>query len=142
LVTDGAERPAYIDPNTTIEMRGKTMFGLFNSKPKVSVAEVKTGLDQGTTVLIDVRDPGEIVQTGIAKGALNIPLSTLAMRANPSSPECVTELKSGKDIVLYCASGARSAGAAQMLEKMGHAKVQNLGSLRDWATDGGEISRR
>jgi rhodanese-related sulfurtransferase len=117
------------------------MFGLFKGGPKVSVSAVKTGLSTGSTVLIDVRDPNEVAHTGIAKGALNIPLATLAMRANPSSPDCAAELKSGKNIVLYCASGARSAGAARMLLKMGHRNVQNLGSLRDWATEGGEIAR-
>lgn len=117
------------------------MFGLFKGGPKISVSQIKAGLDTGTTVLVDVRDPSEVAQTGIAKGALNIPLASLAMRANPSSPECVPELKQDKDIVLYCASGARSAGAARMLAKMGHRNVQNLGSLRDWAMDGGEIAR-
>jgi rhodanese-related sulfurtransferase len=117
------------------------MFGLFKSGPKVSVANVKIGLGQGTTVLIDVRDPSEVAQTGIAKGAINIPLMALSMKANPSSPECIQELKSCDKIVLYCASGARSAGAARMLSQMGHPSVENLGSLRDWSMDGGEIAR-
>jgi rhodanese-related sulfurtransferase len=121
------------------------MFGVFKSGPKsgpkVSVDDVQAGVSAGTTILIDVRDPCEIAQSGIAKGAVNIPLAALAMRANPSSPECEPDLKLGKDIVLYCASGARSAGAARMLIEMGHPNVQNLGSLTDWTLGGGDIDR-
>ncbi|MEM5477076.1 rhodanese-like domain-containing protein [Pacificibacter sp. AS14] len=121
------------------------MFGLFKSGPKsgpkISVDDIRVGISSGTTILIDVRDPSEVAQSGIAKGAVNIPLAALAMRANPSSPECDSDLKLGKKIVLYCASGARSAGAARMLTQMGHRDVQNLGSLTDWTLDGGDIHR-
>ena len=117
------------------------MFAMFKSGPKISVPEVEAGLRQGTLVLIDVRDPSEIKQSGLAKGAISLPLATLPMRANPSSPECIAELKSGKEIVLYCASGARSAGAARMLTQMGHARVINFGGLGDWIQGGGDITR-
>lgn len=121
------------------------MFGLFNSGPKsgakICIDNVRAGIQNGTTLLIDVRDPSEIAQSGIAKGAVNIPLGTLAVRANPSSPECDAGFERDKDIVLYCACGARSAGAARMLIQMGYPNVQNLGSLTDWTLDGGDIDR-
>ncbi|WP_417269628.1 rhodanese-like domain-containing protein [Celeribacter sp.] len=115
------------------------MFGLFNSAPKVSVDEVKAGMAAGDIVLVDVRDTVELRGSGKAKGAINVPLVALQMRANPSSPECLPEFKQGKRIVLYCASGARSSGAARMLRQFGHETVDNLGGLYDWTHGGGEI---
>jgi rhodanese-related sulfurtransferase len=93
----------------------------------------------GEIVLIDVRDPMELRQSGKAKGALNLPSATLMMRADPRSPECVAELKEGKPIALYCASGARSAMAKQMLKRMGHEDVHNIGGLMHWQRAGGEV---
>ncbi|WP_417242461.1 rhodanese-like domain-containing protein [Celeribacter sp.] len=117
------------------------MFGLFNSGPKLSIDEVKAGMASGEIVLVDVRDAMELRGSGKAKGAINVPLMALQMKTNPSSPECLPEFKQGKRIVLYCASGARSSGAARMLRQFGHESVDNLGGLRDWANGGGEIVR-
>lgn len=90
----------------------------------------------GEIVLIDVRDPSELAW-GAAKGALNIPTATLMMRADPRSPECLPELKQGKPVVVFCASGGRSAMAKQMLERMGHAEVHNIGGFGHWQRAGG-----
>jgi phage shock protein E len=37
-----------------------------------------------------------------------------------------------RPIVLYCASGARSAHAKRVLARHGFAAVRNLGSIRAW----------
>ncbi|GAA3872489.1 rhodanese-like domain-containing protein [Celeribacter arenosi] len=117
------------------------MFGLFGgSAPKLSVDDIQHGVEDGSMVLVDCRDPMELRSTGKAKGALSVPLATMAMKCNPSSPECLPEFKNGdKTIVLYCASGARAAGAANMLRQMGHTEVQNLGGLNNWAMGGGDV---
>ncbi|MGH1330516.1 MAG: rhodanese-like domain-containing protein [Paracoccaceae bacterium] len=96
---------------------------------------------KGEIILIDVRDGGEVAASGKAKGALHVPLVSLRMRADPSSPECDPAFKAGKPLVLYCASGARSHGAGDMLLQMGYEDVRNLGGLRDWAMAGGAIER-
>ena len=115
------------------------MFGIFGGGPKLSVADVQAGVDAGNMVLVDCRDTMELKMSGKAKGAIHVPLAAMAMKANPSSPECLPEFKSGKPIVLYCASGARAAGAANMLRQMGHKDVENLGGLNTWASQGGDV---
>lgn len=117
------------------------MFGLFSSAPALSVDEVREGLKNDTLVLVDVREVGEVAMSGKAKGAIHVPLVNLQMKADPRSPECLSVFKDGKPVVTYCASGARSQNAVQMLKNMGHSDVKNLGGLRDWAAGGGEISR-
>ncbi|MEX1661720.1 rhodanese-like domain-containing protein [Thioclava sp. 15-R06ZXC-3] len=105
--------------------------------PKSAVAKAKAG----ELVVIDVREGMEVKSSGKAKGALHIPLATLKMKCDPSSPEKLPELDLSKPVALYCASGARSAGAAQMLAQMGYETVYNIGGLYDWHAAGGEVVR-
>ncbi|WP_439105327.1 rhodanese-like domain-containing protein [Celeribacter marinus] len=117
------------------------MFGLLKGSPKISVSEVVSGLDAETLVLVDVRDAGELRGSGKAKGAIHVPMINLQMKANPSSPECLPAFKQGKHIVVYCASGARSASAKRMLGQFGHARVDNLGGFYNWVQAGGKIEQ-
>ncbi|SOB98505.1 rhodanese-related sulfurtransferase [Rhodobacter sp. JA431] len=96
---------------------------------------------KGEAVLLDVRDGMELRATGKAKGALHVPMMSLSMKCDPSSPECLKELSLDKPVVLYCASGARSQGAGRMLVSMGYTKVFNLGGLNDWHHGGGQVVR-
>ena len=75
----------------------------------------------GATV-VDVRTPEEFAD-GAYPGALNIPVNELGSRAG--------EIPKGKPVVLYCASGARSAFAARVLKANGWADVVNAGGLDD-----------
>ncbi len=119
------------------------MFGFLrpSNSGRLGVADAIARADAGELVLIDVREPGEIRASGKAAGALTIPMATLAMKADPRSPECVAELKSGKPIAIYCASGGRSGMATQALQKMGHAEVHNIGGFGDWVAAGGPVER-
>jgi phage shock protein E len=70
--------------------------------------------------IIDVRSPQEFAGPSYPK-AKSIPLDTQASR--------MVDLPKDKSIVLYCASGARSAQAAQMLKKTGFTDVVSAGGL-------------
>ena len=96
---------------------------------------------EGELLLIDVREAGELAQTGRAAGAVHIPLGTLAMRADPTSAACHPALKEGKPIAIYCAAGARAQKAAEILVEFGYSDVSNLGRIADWAAAGGPIER-
>jgi rhodanese-related sulfurtransferase len=95
----------------------------------------------GEMVLLDVREGMELRASGRAQGALHVPLAALRMKCDPSSPECLKELKAGKPVGIYCASGARSAGAGQMLLQLGHNQVYNLGGFYEWQAAGGKVVR-
>ena len=90
--------------------------------------QLKQRIETGEPLqLIDVREPFEwdIANLG-AQGAVLIPLGDLADRLN--------ELDRDTDIVLYCRSGSRSAGAARHLQAHGFERVWNLkGGIRGWA---------
>jgi phage shock protein E len=80
----------------------------------------KEKIGMGATV-VDVRTPQEY-QGGHYEGARNIPLQEL--------PGRLAELgDKKKPIVVYCASGMRSARAAKILKDAGFADVTNAGGL-------------
>jgi phage shock protein E len=82
--------------------------------------EAKMKIRDGAMV-IDVRTPGEYGD-GHYEGATNIPLQELGSR--------LAELKDkNKAIVVYCASGMRSAQAARLLTAAGFTDVTNAGGL-------------
>jgi rhodanese-related sulfurtransferase len=79
-------------------------------------------LIRGGATVVDVRTPDEFAD-GAYPGALNIPVQELGQRA--------AEIPRDRPVVLYCASGARSAFAARMLKSSGWAQVVNAGGLDD-----------
>ena len=86
----------------------------------IKLVDAKRKLAEGA-VLVDVRTEGEFA-TGALPGAMNIPMHRLSSIAN-----MVKDKK--KPILLYCASGARAAGACAKLRSMGYEDVHNVGSF-------------
>lgn len=86
-------------------------------------AEAHRLVEQGAA-LIDVRTPGEYA-AGHLDGAKNIPVAELAGRLGDVGPK-------DRPVVVYCASGARSAAATSALQRAGFATVFDLGGMRNW----------
>jgi NADPH-dependent 2,4-dienoyl-CoA reductase/sulfur reductase-like enzyme/rhodanese-related sulfurtransferase len=78
--------------------------------------------DNNVPIVVDVRTPGEF-RSGAYPDAVNIPLDELAGRLS----ELGNDLN--RDITVYCASGARSAYAENLLRQMGFTNVKNGGGL-------------
>ncbi len=83
---------------------------------------VKEKLKAGARV-VDVRTPAEF-RDGSYPGAINIPLALLPLRLQELEPK-------DKPVVLFCASGARSAQGARLLKQAGFTDVINGGGLED-----------
>lgn len=98
----------------------------------ITPQELKTLLDKGEAVLIDVREPGEYKDKSIP-GALNVPLGNL-------DPEALKGLE-GKTIVVHCQAGNRSAKAA---EKLGACKLEICdlkGGIQNWENSGMNVCK-
>ena len=95
--------------------------------PEISAEEVCQKVLRGDDfVLLDVRDPEEF-RAGHIRGALAISRGMLEFRIRESLPS------SEKPIVVYCASGARSLLAGQVLRVMGYLDVRSMaGGIRRW----------
>lgn len=84
-------------------------------------SEARAAVARGA-LLLDVRTPEEF-QGGHVEGATNIPVQVLAERAG--------EITAGREVVVYCKSGRRSAAAAELLRGRGH-KVIDIGPMTAW----------
>jgi rhodanese-related sulfurtransferase len=108
----------------------------------LSAAEAKQLLGKDDVLFVDVRDGAELARHGKIPGAVHAPRAFLEFYADPASPSHKPELASGKRLVLYCGSGARSALAAKTLKDMGVDNVVNLvGGFGAWEQAGGDIER-
>jgi len=83
----------------------------------IDAAQAKQLIDGKSVQLIDVREEDEF-RMGYIAGAKLIPLGQLTSR--------IGEIDKTKPVLVYCASGARSAEAAQVLVASGYTKVYNL----------------
>ncbi len=92
----------------------------------ISAEELKAKIDTDKNLLVvDVREQEEYDQ-GHIQGTLLIPMGAV--------PNRIGELPKEKDIVLVCASGARSSQVAQFLVEQGYLKVFNLeGGISAWS---------
>jgi rhodanese-related sulfurtransferase len=99
----------------------------------LSPAEVRAELEQSGTVLIDIREANELTENGMIPGAVHAPRGMLEFYADPTSPYYRAEFDPERRIILTCASGGRSALAADRLRQMGFDNVAHLdGGLKAW----------
>jgi len=109
--------------------------------PKITPAEARDMIAKGGTLVVDVRDAGEVAASGKAAGAVNVSRGMLEFRADPDSPYHDKNFSKDKAVILYCASGGRSALAGKTLRDLGYDKVYNVGGFKDWAEAGGKVEK-
>ncbi len=103
--------------------------------PKLSPEQVAARLAEGDAVLLDVRDPPEW-QGGTLRGAVRVSRGMLEFRADPALASHHPALQKQATLLVYCASGGRSALAGQTLRALGYAQVFNAGGFKDLAAAG------
>jgi rhodanese-related sulfurtransferase len=108
--------------------------------PKITPAQAREMIEKGALVL-DVRDAPEVEKSGKIEGAVNVSRGMLEFRADPDSPYHDKAFAKDKTVILYCASGGRSALAGKLLQDMGYGHVYNVGGFKDWADAGGAVEK-
>jgi rhodanese-related sulfurtransferase len=100
---------------------------------QVTVQEVLDRQSRGEKLtLLDVRDLNE-VNLGKIPGALHVSRGNLETKIDALIPR-------DAHVVIYCASGNRSAFAAETMTQMGYTDVASMaGGFRGWAEAGGDI---
>ncbi|HVZ91216.1 MAG TPA: rhodanese-like domain-containing protein [Rhizomicrobium sp.] len=109
--------------------------------PRISPDEARAKIRDETALVVDVRDPHEVQASGKVKGALNVSRGMLEFRADPDSPYHDPNFAKDRTVILYCASGGRSALSCKALVEMGFARVYNMGAFKDWVAAGGEVEK-
>ena len=98
---------------------------------EVDPTEVLDQLGNPEVTIVDVREAEEVAQ-GKIRGAVHVPRSYLETRIEGIAPD------RSKRVILYCASGNRSAfGAKTLAEEMGYEHVESLtGGITLWKDRG------
>jgi rhodanese-related sulfurtransferase len=109
--------------------------------PKITPAQARDMISKGNTLVVDVRDAPEVEKSGKIAGAVNVSRGMLEFRADPESPYHDKNFSRDKTLILYCASGGRSALSGKVLKDMGYAEVYNVGGFKDWAESGGAVEK-
>lgn len=111
-----------------------TVFALAADIAKLSPTDAAALVREGKAVLIDVREPAEWKETGVAEPAVLLEKSDFDGAKAAWTPFLAKADKS-KTLIVYCRSGKRSAAVAEALAAQGF-KVANAGGMKDW-TDAG-----
>ena len=107
--------------------------------PRITPAQAKEIMAKGNALVVDVRDGPEVESSGKITGAVHVSRGMLEFRADPEAPSHDKRFDKGKTVILYCASGGRSALSGKLLKDLGYAQVYNLGAFKDWVAAGGEV---
>jgi rhodanese-related sulfurtransferase len=121
----------------------KDLVGAANAAvEKLSVDEAAGLVGKDGVVFVDVREPAEW-QAGHVPGAVHVPRGLLEFKADPSLPAAYEKaLDPAKKLVVYCASGGRSALAAKTLKDMGYPDAVNMtGGFGAWSQAGKPVER-
>ena len=104
--------------------------------PRLSPAQVADMIKAGDVLVVDVRDTPELAAGGKVSGAVHVSRGTLEFRADPESPYHNPAFAKDKTVLVYCASGGRSALSAKVLKDFGFAKVYNAGGFAELSAAG------
>ena len=103
-----------------------------------SPTEVMARLDDARVQLVDIRDVRELAD-GTAVGAFHAPRGMLEVWVDPDSPYFKPIFgDEGKEYILFCGAGWRSALTAKTLQDMGMTNVAHIdGGYAEWVKQGG-----
>jgi rhodanese-related sulfurtransferase len=100
----------------------------------ITPAEAARLVADGKAVLVDVREPSEWAETGVAAPAVLLPKSEFDAGLIGEWKDFLAKV-GDREIILYCRSGKRSGTVAAALSAKGH-KAANAGGFKDWQAAG------
>jgi rhodanese-related sulfurtransferase len=122
-----------MSPKTAAHLIAEAKARIESLSPSAVAAE----LEGGDVLLVEIREAEERVQHGSIPGAIQTSRGMLEFYADPTSAYHQPPFDPGRRIILYCASGGRSALAVAMLKELGYTRVAHLdGGLKAWREAG------
>ncbi|HEY0242368.1 MAG TPA: rhodanese-like domain-containing protein [Gemmatimonadaceae bacterium] len=98
---------------------------------EISAADAAANPEAGV-IYFDCREPNEYA-LGHIPGAVFIPRGNLETKIEAAIPR-------DKKVLIYCATGNRSALAADTMQQMGYTDVASMsGGFRGWVDAGGKV---
>ena len=100
---------------------------------RVSVHEAAELQRLVAAILIDLRDVRELQKLGTVANSFHAPRGMLEFWVDPDSPYHKPIFQTDKKLILFCASGLRSALAVRTLQEMGMLNVLDMeGGFTEW----------
>lgn len=118
--------------NSLLEDANKTI-------KRLTYDETLEMLSNTESVIIDVREESEVINSGVIKNAIHIPRGLLEFKLAPNSLSNPRNIDKDTNLFLYCAGGYRSALAAKTLLEIGFTNVYNIGGYGEWIDNDGDI---
>ncbi len=107
----------------------------------LTVDQVAEELAKGPVTLLDVRERGEW-EAGMIPGAIHVSRGLLEVAADPTHPAHRKELDPHQRVLVYCATGGRSALSADTLQSMGYTNVAHMdGGFKGWVASGRPVGK-
>ena len=104
--------------------------------PRITPSDARKLVADEDALFVDVRDGTEVAQTGKLQGAINVSRGMIEFIADENADYYNAAFRKKRYLILYCASGGRSALAGKALKEMGYERVYTLGTFED-AVDAG-----
>jgi len=109
----------------------------------LSIEQAAQRLHAPDAVFVDIRDVRELEREGLIPGAVHAPRGMLEFWVDPQSPYYREIFGSGKEFILYCAGGWRSALATATLQDMGLTPVAHIaGGFGAWKQAGQPVEQK
>ncbi|MHA1597463.1 MAG: rhodanese-like domain-containing protein [Alphaproteobacteria bacterium] len=109
----------------------------------IDVNNAMTLLGSDDVAFIDLREIQELHREGMVPDAFHAPRGLLEFWADPESPYHKPVFASGKNLILYCSLGWRSALATRSLMEMGVPNIRHMeGGFTAWKEADGEIQEK
>ncbi len=104
----------------------------------LSPQDAKALQDEGSAVLVDIRDIRELQREGRVPDAVHAPRGMLEFWVDPASPyHRDVFAQTGKTYIFFCAAAWRSALATRDLQNMGLGPVAHIeGGFNQWREQG------
>ena len=103
---------------------------------EINVIDLSRSFEQNDNniELIDIRTPAEVAR-GVIPNAKTLPMHLIPLKLDYFA-------STGKEFVIYCRTGSRSAQACMFLNQQGVRNVSNLrGGIMGWAQQGLSIEQ-
>jgi rhodanese-related sulfurtransferase len=109
---------------------------------ELSAAEAMKLASEPETLIIDLRDIRERQRDGYIEQSFHVPRGMLEFWIDPESPYHKSVFAEDRHFIFHCASGWRSALAANTAKSMGLSPVSHIdGGLKAWVEAGGPVSK-
>ena len=125
-------------------MQPSAMQRVRDAKQRVENLSVEQAANEvdGGALLVDLRESEERREHGAIPGAVHMPRGMLEFYADSTLPYHRPELTPDRRIILHCASGGRSALAADLLTDMGYTNVAHMdGGITAWRAAGRPVEQ-